>query len=91
MEIEKELEMIIGGIGAQAGVPMKSGNLRKAIKLRRTGPTSFQIYMDEEQAPYAEAIEELKPYWNRVAMAVSYRLASKLGGSGRRDDTPDIK
>jgi hypothetical protein len=91
LEIEAELELIVNGIGAEAGVPVKSGNLRSAIKLRKMGPMNYQLYIDEEQAPYAGSIEDLKPYWNRVAMALSYRLAAKFGGDGRRDDTPNIK
>ena len=91
LEIEAELDLIVSGIGADANVPMKSGNLRDSIKLRKLGPMNFQLYIDEEQAPYAGSIEEMKPYWNRVAMALSYRLAAKFGAKGYRDDTPNIK
>ena len=88
-EIERKLNIIVPQIGAEASVPIKSGNLRSAIKLRRTGPLNFQVYLDEEQAPYAESVELMKPYWSRVAMSIAYDLATL--GSGHREDTPDIK
>ena len=91
LELEAELELIVSGIGAEANVPMKSGNLRDAIKLRKLGPLNYQVYIDEEQAPYAASMEEFKPYWNRVAMAMAYRLSAKFNGTGGRSDTPNIK
>jgi len=88
-EIERKLNMIVPSIGAEANVPIDTGNLRASIRLRRIGPLQFQVYLDEEQAPYADSVESMKPYWNRVAMAISYSLATL--GSGRREDTPNIK
>ena len=88
-EIERRLNMIVPTIGAEAAVPMRSGNLRGSIKLRRLGPLNFQVYIDEEQAPYAESVEYMKPYWNRVAMEIAYSLATL--GEGYREDTPNIK
>lgn len=89
--IEKELQIIVETLGEQANVPKKTGNLRASIKYERTGPNSYRVYIDEAQAPYAAQVEEIKPYWNRVAMQLSYRLNTVLGGRGKRDDTPDAR
>lgn len=89
--IEKELQVIVKSLGEQAKVPKKTGNLRASIKYERTGPNSFRVYIDETQAPYAAQVEEIKPYWNRVAMQLSYRLNAALGGRGIRNDTPDAR
>ena len=45
-EVQRELESVVSGIGAAANVPVQSGNLRESIKLRQTGPSSFQLYID---------------------------------------------
>lgn len=89
--IEKELQVIVRSLGEQANVPKKTGNLRASIKYERIGPNSFRVYIDETQAPYAAQVEEIKPYWNRVAMQLAYRLNAALGGRGKRDDTPDAR
>ena len=86
--IEREIQRALSGLGEEAGVPKKTGNLRDAIKYRKIGLNQYQIYIDEEQAPYAGDIEAIAPFWNRVAMTLSYRLASVLGGESRREDTP---
>lgn len=89
--IEKELQIIVQSLGEQANVPKKTGNLHASIKYERTGPNSFRVYIDEAQAPYAAPLEEIKPYWNRVAMQLAYRLNTVLGGRGKREDIPDAR
>jgi len=89
--IEKELQIIVRSLGEQANVPKKTGNLHASIKYEQTGPNSYRVYIDETQAPYAAQLEEIKPYWNRVAMQLAYRLNTVLGGRGKRDDTPDAR
>ena len=89
--IEKELQVIVESLGEQANVPKKTGNLRASIKYEQTGPNNYRVYIDETQAPYAAEVEEIKPYWNRVAMQLAYRLNTALGGRGKRDDTPDAR
>lgn len=87
--IERQIQIALSGLAEEANVPIQEGNLRQSIKTRKTGPGSYQVYVDEEQAPYAEKVEEMKPFWERVAMTLSYRLATALGGQSRREDTPD--
>lgn len=79
--IEEELRILT----KNADIPIRTGNLRNAIKLIQLG-TGFRIYLDEQQASYAMEVEERNPYWTRFAMRVSQRLAAKLGVEGRRED-----
>jgi len=79
--IRGALLSIISNIGAIAGVPVKTGNLRRAIKIRETS-TGFQVYMDLDQAPYAESVESVSPYWRRVAVALNDQLKAILGDRG---------
>lgn len=59
--VRAALLSIVSQIGAIAGVPIDTGNLRRSIKLRETS-TGFQVYIDEEQAPYASSVELFSPY-----------------------------
>ena len=83
--IEREIQRALSGLAEEANIPMKTGNLRASIKYRKIGPNQYQVYIDEQQAPYAGDVEEMAPFWDRVAMTLSYRLASVLGGESRRE------
>jgi len=57
--VEAELDKILTEIqGGLANVPKDTGNLRQSIKVRVVGPMQIQLYIDEEQAPYAADINE---------------------------------
>lgn len=75
------LASIVPTIGAFASVPIDTGNLRASIKLRRVGD-AFEVYIDQDQAPYAASVELFKPYWRRVAMAIQDQLKIALGDTG---------
>lgn len=81
-ELDKTISDIQGGLG---NVPKKTGNLRESIKVRIISPTNFQIYLDENQAPYGPKINEHVQFWNRIYHQVSYRLASALGQIGKKE------
>ena len=59
--IEQQIIIIIQTLAEEAGVPIKTGNLRKAIKYKQTD-SGFQVYIDEAQAPYAKDIEAIAPF-----------------------------
>lgn len=75
------LASIIPSIGAAASVPIDTGNLRASIKLRRVGD-AYEIYIDQQQAPYAARVNEYSQYWRRVAVAIQDRLKISLGDAG---------
>lgn len=81
-ELDRIVADIQGGLGS---VPMDTGNLRRSIKVRVLSPTKFQLYIDEQQAPYAEDINEHVAFWNRLYHQVSYRLANVLGQVGQKE------
>ena len=100
--IDRVMNNITGTIGSDANVPQRSGRLRSAIKVRRVAD-GYQIYMDtgsmsEEEwdetgaalgvAPYAARVEQMKPYWRRVAMAVHDRLRRELGAEFETNYNP---
>lgn len=80
-----ELKRIVEAAPAGANVPIDEGTLRDSIKLRQVGPTQWQVYVDEEQAPYAGKVNEYNHYWARVHQYISSRLAASLGKVGRRE------
>jgi len=59
--VRNALAAITSQLGSIAGVPIDTGNLRRSIKVRETS-TGFQVYIDEEQAPYAASVELFSPY-----------------------------
>lgn len=89
--VEKQIQIALSGLAEEANVPINTGQLRRAIKYRKVGPGSFQVYIDETEAPYAGDVEAMAPFWDRVAMTLSYRLASSLGGESYREDIPDAR
>jgi hypothetical protein len=57
--VSNELNRIVADIqGGLGNVPKDSGNLRESIKIKIIGPTNFQLYIDEQKAPYAGKIDE---------------------------------
>jgi hypothetical protein len=61
MEIYDIIEAELIRLLPTLDVPIRTGNLLRSIKYRRT-PTGFQVYLDESQAPYAEKVEDNNPY-----------------------------
>lgn len=80
--IERELNLIVSRLGREANVPKDTGNLWKSIKFRKVSPNKFQVYIDDKQAPYAA---ELEPFWNRVFVVLSHRLAAILNTQGQME------
>ena len=83
---------------ARYQVPMDTGNLRNnSIILRRTGELEWEIYIDEQIAPYAVYVNESIPshhtpkqlaneqFWKRFCKVYMRTLQGRLGGKLYRE------
>lgn len=76
--IERVMATIAGEVAASGDIPVVTGNLRSAVKVRRA-PYGFDIFVDTDIAPYGASVNENRQYWRRVALMVHDRLRSALG------------
>ena len=89
---------------ARFQVPIDTGNLRlDSIKLRRTGDLTWEIYIDEQVAPYAKYVNEHIPshhtpkqysneqFWKRFCKVFMRELQNKLGGKLDRETKNEDK
>lgn len=66
-------------------LPYKTGRLaNQGFKLKRTGDTSWDLYIDEGMVPYAEYLDDPSKvthgYWSRAMEFYINKVATDLGG-----------
>lgn len=76
--IDRVMATISNEIATSDDVPVVTGNLRSAIKVRPAA-YGFDIYVDQDIAPYGAAVNERRQYWRRIALMVHDRLRAALG------------
>lgn len=105
-QVKRILDANLQRIITSAGVPVRTGRLKSAIKVRRatygwdvyidTGNYSLEEWMalDEKPsniAPYAARVNEMNQYWRRLAFAIYDVLNRELGGEFGTQHSPSIR
>lgn len=82
----------VAGFAAEAGIPIKTGNLRQSVDIREM-PYGYDVFIDmgsgDENdkehawgvAPYADKVNQGNPYWRRLAFTIRDRLNYELSGA----------